>query len=675
MHGLRDIRVIDFTREIAGPYATKLFVDAGADVVKVEPAVGDPLRRYSATGADLGAHDGALFRFLNAGKRSVVGTPQSDEVRTLIADADLVVEDFGPSGMDVAALRAAHPGLVVLSLSPFGRTGAPRRSDRGPSLSSKPRPARWRCGDSLRASPTRPGGRISEWVAGAFAGAGTLPAVLRARKTGHGAHVDLSMLDAMNVSATIFVDLIYRLLGLREAPWPARTTETPSIEPSSDGWVGFNTNSAQQFADFAVLIERPDVQEDKELANVAGRTARFDEWQGIVREWTERHTTAEIVERASALRIPVAPVLNGKSVLEHPHFQERRVFVSDASGTFRHPRRPYRFNREDPPPPKPAPSLGEHTGQIEARPHGRPQPSASADLPLAGLRVLDMTNWWAGPAGAHVLATLGADVIHLESTARPDGVRYTGGMLQGKVEEWWEASAFFLAADANKRSLTLDLSDPRGRELCDQLIAQCDVLVENYSPRVLDGFGLTWERLQEINPRLSLVRMPAFGLDGPWRDNVGFRADDGSDHGAGLGDRPHGRPAAHPTWAVRSPRRDERRVRHDGRASGTGRDRTGRARRVPHGRVRPERRRRTGDRVHRLRQCDGANGQPRANQRAAGDLPLSGSLSRSRAVARHLDRDRRAVVGSAGRDRRSRVGAGRGPRITRGPPRRARSGR
>jgi crotonobetainyl-CoA:carnitine CoA-transferase CaiB-like acyl-CoA transferase len=364
----------------------------------------------------------------------------------------------------------------------------------------------------------------------------------------------------MSLAGSILIDLVFRLLGISEFPWPARTVETPSIEPTADGWVGFNTNTGQQFSDFLVLIERPDLQQDAELASLAGRMARREEWQAIVRAWTRRHTTAEVVARASALRIPVAPVLDGKSVLDHEHFVARGIFVDDPSGTFKHPRPPYRIDGASPPPARPAPRLGEHTGKVEVRP---PRPEASdaehrtpltptlshprlsifskarippfgkggsggilrwnhSALPFAGLRVIDMTNWWAGPTATQAFAALGADVIHLESPRRPDGVRMMGALLAGRVDRWWECASFHLAANASKRGLTLDLGDARGLELMKRLVAASDLLVENYSPRVLDGFGLGWETLREINSRLILVRMPAFGLDGPWRDNVGF---------------------------------------------------------------------------------------------------------------------------------------------------------
>ncbi len=135
MRGLKALRVLDFSSEIAGPYCSKLFADAGADVIKVETRKGDPLRGWSTTGADLGDEDGALFRYLNASKRSVVGTLDEvspwagdgtggeDEIGTLIASADLLIEDFRVSAYDRLALLERHPGLVILSITPFGLTG------------------------------------------------------------------------------------------------------------------------------------------------------------------------------------------------------------------------------------------------------------------------------------------------------------------------------------------------------------------------------------------------------------------------------------------------------------------------------------------------------------------------------------------------------------------------
>jgi crotonobetainyl-CoA:carnitine CoA-transferase CaiB-like acyl-CoA transferase len=137
------------------------------------------------------------------------------------------------------------------------------------------------------------------------------------------------------------------------------------------------------------------------------------------------------------------------------------------------------------------------------------------------LRVLDLTAFWAGPLCSHVLALLGAEVIHVESTSRPDGTR----MLQGTPlteDLWWERSGIFSSLNTNKKSVTLDLRTEVGRGLLKQLITTCDVLVENFTPRVLDQIGLEFESVRALRPDVVMVRMPGFGLEGPWRDNAAF---------------------------------------------------------------------------------------------------------------------------------------------------------
>jgi crotonobetainyl-CoA:carnitine CoA-transferase CaiB-like acyl-CoA transferase len=525
VHGLSDLRVVDLSTGIAGPYCTKLFVDAGAEVIKVEPSAGDPLRSWSATGAHLGGYDGALFRFLNTSKLSVTGTPGDDEVATLIASADLVVESPGTDECGVstegvpAGLAGENPGLVIISITPFGRTGpyAGRpwteftlQAESG-SLGKRGLPSQ---------PPIQAGGRITDWVTGTFAAVAALAAVQRAGRTGHGEVIDFSMHECLTIAGNTYADLMHRLGG-QPPKVPHRTVEIPSIEPTADGWVGFNTNSRAQYQAFLQLIERPDLLSDEELATVGGRKARMAEWNELVRAWTRRHPTKEIVARAAELRIPVAPVCDGRSVLEQDHFRARGVFVTNPDGTFLQPRPPYRMNGRAIPLRDPAPGLGEHNRRVAPRTRDRRLPSGPPPLPLEGVRVLDCTAWWAGPSSTQMLGMLGADVIHVESVQRLDGMRMIAQIL-GPRERWWEYSTVYLSANTNKRNLTLDLAQPAGLELGKRLIASCDVVVENFSPRVFEKFGLGWDDLHGLSPRTILVRMPAFGLDGPWRDNVGF---------------------------------------------------------------------------------------------------------------------------------------------------------
>ncbi len=520
-HGLRDLRVIDFTSGIAGPYCTKLLADAGAEVIKIESDTGDPLRRWTASDTHLPPEeDGPLFRFLNASKQSLVATPESPRVRELIASSDLVVDDFRSSQSDTLGTLVSEAG-VRLSITPFGRSGPwsqrpatefTLQAESG-SIGSRGIPGH---------EPFQAGGRITEWLGGTFGAVAALAAIHRARATGHGEQIDFSLLEVMTYASSNYLDLTFRLLGVENPIGSIQSAETPSIEPTADGFVGFCTNSAQQFSDFLLLIERADLRDDPALFKVGGRAARFDEWNEIVHRYTQQHTTEQIVRAASSLRIPVAPVNNGDTVRSHEQLIARGVFQPEPQGPCLHPVAPYRMDGQRPARPRRAPKLDEHANSIAKRARPAANAPGPRELPLAGMRILDLTAWWAGPSATHMLGCLGAEVIHIESIQRIDGMRTTGGILAGSVEQWWECSAFFLSANANKRGLTLNLTDERGVAILEQLIQSADAVIENFTPRVLDNFGVNWERIQASNPQTIFVRMPAFGLDGPWRDHTGF---------------------------------------------------------------------------------------------------------------------------------------------------------
>ncbi len=340
------------------------------------------------------------------------------------------------------------------------------------------------------------------------------------RLGGPGELVDLSMSEVANTTGTTAADLMDSLRGRPNPGSPGRSFETPSIEPTSDGYVGFNTNTRTQFDSFLLMIERPDLIEDGFWAPISARILNWEEWNGIIHEWTTKHTTAEVVALAAELRIPVAPVSDGPAVATFEQAVARGSLVDDPTGTFRVPRRPWKIDGEVSPPPRPAPRLGEHTGTVVPRPP-KPPATRDAELPLQGIQVLDLTAWWAGPSASAMLAALGADVIHVESVTRADGMRYTSGVSVDR-DSWWEYSALFHTSNTNKRDLTLDLLSAEGRELALRLIEQADLVVENYTPRVIEQFDLGWDVVHATNPRAVMVRMPAFGLDGPWRDRPGF---------------------------------------------------------------------------------------------------------------------------------------------------------
>ena len=520
MTGPLDLRVLDATTGLAGGYCTKLLADAGADVILVEPAAGHPMRSWSATTTVKSGEDGALFQFLAAGKRSVVGDVYGEDasLEVLLAGADLLIEDAAVGMIEGSGVQARHPQLAVVSITPFGR-GGPMSSRPGPEFIAQAESGGIACRGRAHLPPIHAGGRVGAWTAGSYAAPAAVAAAAQFRRSGRTEHVDVATIEVMAIAFPTFYNLSHSMSGAPPVEGrPGRSFETPSIEPAADGWVGFNTNTADQFQNFLLMIERPDLLDDAELNSLRDRVKRFDEFSEIVRAWTTRHSVAEILERAGELRIPVAQVHSAETLPTDVHLVARGVFVENPSGGFAQPRRPYKLDG-DTGVVGVVPRIGEHAGQID----DRATPLAGSDnapLPYEGVTILDMTSWWAGPSATHFFASLGADVVHVESTSHPDGMRLTGYMF-GRPD-WWEWGHMFIAANTNKRGITLDMKHPDGLALLQKLVAKADVVVENFAPRVAESFGLHFDDVQAINPDVIYVRMPAFGLDGPWRDRVGF---------------------------------------------------------------------------------------------------------------------------------------------------------
>jgi len=133
--------------------------------------------------------------------------------------------------------------------------------------------------------------------------------------------------------------------------------------------------------------------------------------------------------------------------------------------------------------------------------------------------VIDLTAMWAGPFAASYLADMGADVIKIESIQRPDGMRLATTVGR---EPLWEWAHVFAGANPGKRDVTLNLTTAEGLTLLKRLIQTADVVMEAFAVRVLEQFGLGWDVVHALNPRAIMVRMPSFGLDGPWRDRTGW---------------------------------------------------------------------------------------------------------------------------------------------------------
>jgi crotonobetainyl-CoA:carnitine CoA-transferase CaiB-like acyl-CoA transferase len=144
------------------------------------------------------------------------------------------------------------------------------------------------------------------------------------------------------------------------------------------------------------------------------------------------------------------------------------------------------------------------------------------ERPLSGVRVLDCTAFWAGPLASSIVAALGADVIHVESPVRADGMRALSAKSAAE-RDWLEWAPVFHLNNASKRAISVDLLKRDGLALLRRLIARSDVIIENSLPRLMDSLGLDWPGVQDIRGDIVMVRMPSFGIDNPWRERPAFQ--------------------------------------------------------------------------------------------------------------------------------------------------------
>jgi len=527
---LEGVVVVELAQSLAGEFAGGLLADLGATVLKVESREGSPLRRR---GPGIAGEDSLYFQSENRGKYSVLAEladlAREPWLATLLAAADAVVEDLGPGrlesvGLSPDALLATNARLAVLRISPFGQTG-PLAGARGDD-----RIAQAFSGMQFATGfPDRPPIPVTVPLADAWSAilgaSALLMAIFHARRSGHGQVVDIGLYQAglrMQEEAVIR----HHRTG---AVATRMGTESPTVVPANvyptrdGGWMALSGAGDQPFARLCEAIEAPEAVRDPRFATSAARLANRAAADELVRSWIVKHDLADVEARFIDAGVAGTAVRSVDEIIADAHVQARRSVLrltSSSGRDFLAPAPAPRFSRTSARDPVSAPRLGEHTAAVRAsveRIAARTRPDVrSADArgagALAGVRVLDLSQWLAGPAAAALLGDFGAEVIMVELPAT--GAAPTDGP--------GSRGPGFPVTNRNKRSITLDVRSARGRDVFLELVRLSDVIVENFRPGTLERWNLGPAALHAVNPRLVLLRSSGFGQSGPYAARAAF---------------------------------------------------------------------------------------------------------------------------------------------------------
>ena len=546
---LSSYRVLDLS-DRQGMFCGYVLAHLGAEVIAIEPPGGSSARFAPPFRGDTGrADDGLWWQAYARGKSSCVLDLANGHDRgrflELAADADFVIESFARAdaralGVDYERLAAANPRLIVVSISPFGRTG-PKADWPATDLTVwAASGAHILAGDSDRA-PVRTSVPQSFLHAGADAAVAALIALQERHRSGLGQHVDISAQQS-SAQAALAANLgapnnsgltVRRVAGGLAATFPIQLTW-----PCADGYVAITMLFGQAFTEpnrrllawvqEAGACTQEDVDTDwgLELAAMVRQEASPEPYFELCRKignFTGARTQEELFEEGLERGIYIAPAFDIAGLLRERQFQARGLWADLDVGGGSIVRVPGAFSKLSGTAltiPGPAPTLDDWMATPRKRASASEAPPGEPSLPLAGLKVVDFMWVIAGPLCTRVLADYGATVIKVESSVRLDPARGSPAFRDG--EPGVDTGVPFSSFNAGKMSVTVDPSNPAGREVILDLVRWADIVTESFSPKAMKGWGLDYPALAEVNPSLIMLSSCLMGQTGPRAQVPGY---------------------------------------------------------------------------------------------------------------------------------------------------------
>ena len=542
---LQGIRVVEVAEGVAGPFCGRMLAAFGADVIKVEPTPhGDRTRVLEPRLPGVRESESStLFLHLNMGKRSVGLDLRPGEgvstLRRVLDSADVLIEDWNAesrSDTGIDSILETNPELIDLSLTPFGTDGPYSDWRTTPLVSLALGGFLYLSGEEDREPLMIPGCQ-SEYLAGLHGYAGAMIALWKRTSTGAGGRVEVSEIESL-AALHQFTTVMHTYGGLVRSRHGTRWESKGSygrypitVLPCKDGYVAYAVSTEGQWEMLFPMVGRAELLDEPRFETFIERREHADEIDSILTDWMKDKTRAEVFELAAGTwSEPLSPLLDLGEVLEDRQLAHRGLFAEiehPDAGLLRYPTVPFKMSVSQPRFER-APRLGEHTsdvlshapsppagegwdeGERESPSPQSPPVKAAEAVPsrphLSDVRVLDLTRVWAGPLATRILGDYGAEVIKISDPRVPlDRTSGTNNKL-----------------NRNKVNLALRLDQEEGRALFLDLVSTSDVVVENFRPRVMRNFGLTYERLREVRPDIIMCSMPGFGTTGEYADYPAF---------------------------------------------------------------------------------------------------------------------------------------------------------
>ncbi len=533
---LSGLRILDLTGRMGG-YCGLLLANLGAEVILIEAPEGDAMRREGPFKGDQPDVEQSLsFAAYHANKSGIILDLEKEEdqetISKLASGADVLLEDKPVGFLDrhhlgFRALQSINPKLIVTSITGFGQSG-PYRDFKAPNIVAFAMGGLMNvCGHPGRAPLMGPCD-VAFHLASVHAAFGTLVALFNRRESGRGEHVEVALQEVLVADPFLRLITRYSVTGeVVERTGHSQSTTVAETYQCQDGYARIFVNQPDHWKRFVDWLGRPPELLDPKYEAVQKRFPLRKTIDRLVEARTLNYKSKNFFEEFQNLRLAAAPINPPSGFLADEQTRQRSYLTTvehTALGRYDFPGDPYKFSETPWRVARGAPLFGEHQQRIGSD-WSRPSvwltesPSQSVGgtttsrgALFQGIRVISFPTGVVGPALAGLLAEHGAEVIAIEPgrTARSP---QRGQKFQ---------IASDLESNRDRKRIAVDMKHPDGVGLVKKLIAKSDVVVENFSARVMASWGLDYPRMKEVRADIIMASLQAFGQSGPRRDYVSF---------------------------------------------------------------------------------------------------------------------------------------------------------